>query len=153
MKHKPLSSGLDYGIARSRANDPLAIGVEEFRGAFRLEPVRSPISESHITLNTKMKLKPQASHDKNPGADNHLTRFAFSAAAARQVSLAGDFNEWNTKTNPMHRGPDGVWHLGVALKPGRYEYRFIADDVWYNDPAAQETARNPLGTENCVRIV
>jgi hypothetical protein len=38
----------------------------------------------------------------------------------------------------MHTGPDGVWHLGVALKPGRYEYRFVADAVGCNDPAAQQ---------------
>lgn len=53
----------------------------------------------------------------------------------------------------MHKGPDGVWHLGVALGPGRYEYRFFADEVWCDDPAAQQKAANPLGTENCVRIV
>lgn len=53
----------------------------------------------------------------------------------------------------MHRAPDGVWHLGVALKPGRYEYRFFADEVWCNDPAAQEKAANSMGTENCARIV
>jgi len=84
---------------------------------------------------------------------NRMTQFAFPAPTARQVSLAGDFNNWDTKAGPMHKGPDGVWHLGVSLRPGRYEYRFFADDVWCNDPAAQQMARNSLGTENCVRVV
>lgn len=53
----------------------------------------------------------------------------------------------------MHKGPDGVWHLSVALKPGRHEYRFFADEVWCDDPAAQQKAANSLGTENCVCIV
>jgi hypothetical protein len=46
-----------------------------------------------------------------------------------------------------------VWHLSVALKPGRHEYRFFADEVWCDDPAAPQKAANSLGTENCVRIV
>jgi 1,4-alpha-glucan branching enzyme len=76
-----------------------------------------------------------------------------SGREARQVSLAGDFNNWDPKAGPMHKGHDGVWHLSVALKPGRYEYRFFADKVWCNDPAALQKAANSLGTENCVRIV
>ena len=100
-----------------------------------------------------MKIKTQQFQDKTLGNVNRMTRFTFSAATARQVSLAGDFNNWNTQTSPMHKGPDGVWHLSVALKPGCYEYRFFADGVWCNDPAAQRLAKNSLGTENCVRIV
>jgi 1,4-alpha-glucan branching enzyme len=84
---------------------------------------------------------------------NRMTRFALQAPTARQVSLAGDFNNWDTKAGPMQKGPDGVWHLSVALKPGRYEYRFFADQVWCDDPAARHKAANSLGTENCVRIV
>jgi hypothetical protein len=41
----------------------------------------------------------------------------------------------------------------VALKPGRYEYRFFADEVWRDDPAALQKAANSMGTENCVRVV
>jgi 1,4-alpha-glucan branching enzyme len=84
---------------------------------------------------------------------NPMSRFAFRAPTARQVSLAGDFNNWDPKAGPMHRGPDGVWHLSVGLKPGRYEYRFFADEAWCDDPAAQQRVANSLGTENCVRTV
>lgn len=102
---------------------------------------------------TELRMKTQLFQDKNLGNDNRMTQFVFPAASARQVSLAGDFNSWDTKASPMHKGPDGVWHLGVALKPGRYEYRFFVDEIWCNDPAAQEKAANSMGTENCVRIV
>jgi 1,4-alpha-glucan branching enzyme len=98
-------------------------------------------------------LKTQLFQSKNLSNVNRVTQFAFPAPTALQVSLVGDFNNWDTKAGPMHKGPDGVWHLGVALKPGRYEYRFLADEIWCNDPAAQQKTKNPLGTENCVRIV
>jgi len=100
-----------------------------------------------------MQMKTQSSENKNSANVNRLTQFAFQAPTARQVSLAGEFNNWDTQAGPMHKGPDGVWHLSVALKPGRYEYRFLADEVWCDDPAAQQKAGNSLGTENCVRIV
>ena len=79
--------------------------------------------------------------------------FAFQAPVARQVSLAGDFNNWDTNAAPMNKGSDGIWRLGVPLGPGRYEYRFYADGVWQDDPSAQQRAANAVGTENCVRIV
>jgi 1,4-alpha-glucan branching enzyme len=82
-----------------------------------------------------------------------LTPFAFEAVATQQVSLVGNFNGWDTKTTLMHKGTDGIWRVSVALKPGRYEYRFYADGVWRDDPKAQQKTANPMGTENCVRIV
>jgi 1,4-alpha-glucan branching enzyme len=81
------------------------------------------------------------------------TQFAFQAPTIRHVSLAGCFNNWDTKAAPMHKGTDGTWRLSLPLAPGRYEYRFFADGVWQDDPAAQQRAANALGTENCVRTV
>jgi 1,4-alpha-glucan branching enzyme len=101
----------------------------------------------------QMQMKTQLYKEKSLTNVQPKTQFAFQAPTAWQVSLAGDFNNWDPKAGPMHKGPDGVWHLSVALKPGRYEYRFFADEVWCNDPAAQQKAVNSLGTENCVRIV
>ena len=100
-----------------------------------------------------MKTKTQVSQVTPPTNVNRMAQFAFPAPAARRVSLVGDFNNWDTKAGPMHRGPDGVWHLGVALKPGRYKYRFFADEAWCDDPAAHHRAANSMGTENCVRII
>jgi 1,4-alpha-glucan branching enzyme len=79
--------------------------------------------------------------------------FTFEAPTARQVSLAGDFNNWDTKALPMRTGTDGLWHLRVPLKPGRHEYRFIADGVWQDDPAAEQRTANAWGGQNCVKVV
>src|SRR5688572_36340 len=98
-------------------------------------------------------MKKQLFESKSLTNVGQTTQFAFQSRIARQVALAGDFNNWDPKAGAMHKGPDDVWHLSVALKPGRYEYRFFADEVWCDDPAAQQKATNSLGTENCVRIV
>ena len=101
----------------------------------------------------KMKMKKPMLKDKMLPNTDRRTQFAFAAPKARQVALVGDFNNWDTKAGPMHKGPDGVWHLSVALKPGRYEYRFLEDEVWSDDPAAEQRVANSLGTQNCVKTV
>jgi 1,4-alpha-glucan branching enzyme len=116
-------------------------------------PGLAPGPKTKPQTKIKIQMKTQSIKDQNFTNVNRMTQFAFPAATARQVSLAGDFNNWDPKAGPMHKGPDGVWHLSVALKPGRHEYRFLADEVWCDDPAAQQKAANSLGTENCVRIV
>jgi len=99
------------------------------------------------------RMKMQTTSSENKKFTGSPTPFAFPAPTTRQVSLAGDFNNWDTNASPMHKGPDGIWRLSVPLAPGRYEYRFFADEVWRDDPSAQQRATNALGTENCVRIV
>jgi 1,4-alpha-glucan branching enzyme len=98
-------------------------------------------------------MKTRLSKNKPLPEVNPRTQFALQAPTATRVSLAGDFNNWDIKASPMHKGPDGAWHLGLPLGPGRYEYRFFADGVWCDDPTAPQRARNSMGTENCVRIV
>src|SRR5512140_162058 len=98
-------------------------------------------------------MKTRLSKDKSLTKVSRMTQFAFQAPAAQRVFLVGDFNNWDTQAGPMHKKPDGVWDLSMALKPGRYEYRFFADEAWCDDPAALQKAANSLGTENCVRIV
>ena len=95
----------------------------------------------------------QPTSSQNKKITGSPTQFAFQAPTIGQVSLAGDFNNWDIKAAPMHKGPDGIWRLSVPLAPGRYEYRFYADGVWQDDPGAQQRAANSLGTENCVRVV
>ena len=54
-----------------------------------------------------------------------------------------------------HRGPDatGTWKTQVSLLPGTYEYRFVVDGEWRDDPECPLRVENPFATQNCVRIV
>ena len=79
--------------------------------------------------------------------------FEFMAPDARKVYLAGDFNHWDTSANPMKKDKKGVWKAAVSLKPGKYEYRFLVDGNWANDPSCAGCVSNQFGSQNCVRIV
>lgn len=60
---------------------------------------------------------------------------------AKKVVLAGTFNKWDEQVFQMKK-KDGYWVLNLELKPGYYEYKFIVDGNWMEDP------NNPLKKEN-----
>jgi 1,4-alpha-glucan branching enzyme len=89
--------------------------------------------------------------------------FRYEAPAARQVTLAGNFNNWGGTDNggrydpnidPMSdRDDDGIWEIVVPLPPGRYQYKFVIDEViWERDPSNPETDFEG-GFENSLVVV
>ncbi|MFA5093148.1 MAG: glycogen-binding domain-containing protein [Candidatus Omnitrophota bacterium] len=79
-----------------------------------------------------------------------LTAFEYYAPHAKEVVVSGSFNKWNTKKALAKKDSKGSWKVKVALKPGRYEYKFIVDGNWVNDPRCTNCVANTLGTHNCV---
>ena len=72
------------------------------------------------------------------------------APNAEAVFLMGDFNQWNEKVHPMKKEGDGTWKKIIMVQPGRYEYRFLVDGQWWNDPANEQVCSNSFGTINNV---
>jgi 1,4-alpha-glucan branching enzyme len=67
---------------------------------------------------------------------------------AKQVHLAGDFNQWSPAKKRMSKYRDGSFRARMALKPGQYQYKFVADGVWMCDPEADEQVSDPYGGVN-----
>jgi 1,4-alpha-glucan branching enzyme len=76
--------------------------------------------------------------------------FRIYAPGAKRVNLAGTFNSWNNKALSAKRDSKGNWMVKVSLRPGRYEYKFVVDGSWINDPHCTSFAQNPFGSQNCV---
>jgi len=68
---------------------------------------------------------------------------------ARQVFLAGDFNNWDPATSRMTRR-NGAFRKRMQLEPGEHQYKFIVDGEWQNDPAAMAQVPNDMGSMNSV---
>jgi len=70
---------------------------------------------------------------------------------AKQVSVAGDFNDWDTGANPL-RKYKGVWKTTLKLEQGReYQYRyFVNGEEWHNDHNADKYVPNNIDGENSV---
>ena len=88
--------------------------------------------------------------------DNQQKRtatFRLDAPYAAQVFVAGSFNDWSPVATPLVRDEAGTWTGTVNIYPGEYEYRFVVDGVWADDPANMMRRCNEFGTENCILAV
>ena len=79
---------------------------------------------------------------KPAGKDQYEVLFRYKpAGTVTSVSLAGTFNDWNMKAQPLE-GPDadGYYSTRVLLKKGTYEYKFVLDGkTWTADPTNLQT--------------
>ncbi|MCX5801613.1 MAG: glycogen-binding domain-containing protein [Candidatus Eisenbacteria bacterium] len=88
--------------------------------------------------------------------------FQYEAPAARQVNLAGSFNNWggtqgggrfDPNIDPMSSDEKGIWSIYVPLPPGRYQYKFVVDQVrWEKDPNNPDI-ENETGYQNTFLVV
>ncbi|MBM3308435.1 MAG: glycogen-binding domain-containing protein [Candidatus Eisenbacteria bacterium] len=90
--------------------------------------------------------------------------FSYYSPSARQVTLAGNFNNWggtqgggryDPSIDPMSDPDgDGVWTIAVPLPPGRYQYKFVIDGGvrWEQDPNNPDKATEG-GFENSLIVV
>jgi len=74
--------------------------------------------------------------------------FSFDAGSAKEVFIAGDFNEWNPTKHAMQHSEEGQWKKTLMLPPGHYEYKCVVDGRWANDPSNEEVCGNTFGTTN-----
>jgi len=78
------------------------------------------------------------------------TEFKLYAPEADKVILSGSFNKWDTKKLLAKKDSKGNWAVKTSLKPGKYEYKFLVDNSWVNDPRCTSCVVNSFGTHNCV---
>jgi len=86
---------------------------------------------------------------------NHKRRIVFQldAPQAGAIYLAASFNDWDPAVRSLKRQKNGQWKTTVTLEPGTYEYRFVVDGNWQNDPQCAGRRVNDFGSENCVLTV
>jgi 1,4-alpha-glucan branching enzyme len=83
-----------------------------------------------------------------------ITKFSCQAERANSVRLAGTFNDWNAQSTPMSKSGPGEWSVDLELAPGVYEYRFVVDGQWFNEPecanheSCPHCVPNPFGSKN-----
>lgn len=78
----------------------------------------------------------------------------FDAAGAKNVSIVGDFNNWNSAAAPLTRfGTNGPWTTTVKVMPGRHLYAFMVDGKLVVDPRAPSTRDLDFGGDASVLMV
>ena len=77
--------------------------------------------------------------------------FILTMPNVSKVMVAGSFNNWNFKETPLKKSSsNNTWRRSVTLKPGRYEYKFLVDVQWWNDPKCSNVVGNSFGSQNSI---
>ena len=129
-----LSAMLILGSGCSTTNEHPSAGVASAPGGSQ-EKAAPPPSASAIYT------PPVAVSPSEPTPTTERQRvveFRIKAPDASKVYLAGEFNSWSETDMPMSKQANGEWTASIALKPGRYQYKFIIDDTWTPDPDNSE---------------
>ena len=72
--------------------------------------------------------------------------FTVEAPKAREVYLAGEFNNWKVDESSRMEQNNGCWSKRLNLNLGKYRYRFVIDGDWVEDPKNPINQLNPYGT-------
>lgn len=76
--------------------------------------------------------------------------FNVRAEPGSTVTVAGDFNGWDTASKPLKEKQPGLFSGMMYLQPGSYQYKFLINGTWCVDPECREWVQNDLGTLNSV---
>ena len=68
-----------------------------------------------------------------------------NAPDAKEVYLAGEFNNWKLDENSRMEQNNGCWSKSMNLNSGKYRYRFVIDGNWTEDPGNPLKQLNPYG--------
>jgi chromosome partitioning protein len=81
----------------------------------------------------------------------------FRDASAGDVRIAGDFNGWvpdkGVRSLIESEGPVRVWTKILQLPPGTYQYRYVVDGEWCEDPENPEILSGSVGGRNSILVV
>ena len=77
-------------------------------------------------------------------------------AGASDVRIAGDFNGWvpdkGVRSLIEAEGNTRVWTKILQLPPGTYQYRYVVDGEWREDPENPEIAQNEVGRSSVLVV-
>ena len=142
------AEALAWEELEAAVEEPESPAIEEFKSPAVEEPEKIELSiQETADERTAAKLSDYYGVDQINDAIVFVTLYP----RAKNVQVAGDFNNWQPQETPMQKvGDSGVWQTQLKLPVGRYRYRLVVDGQWQQDPYNELTELNPFGEYNSV---
>ena len=109
-------------------------------------PAKPPVKSPHRSPAKSVPAPPAP--DRSKISDAAKVRLELYAPQAREVFVAGSFNDWQPATTALQLCEAGRWARELSLAPGKYEYLFLVDGQWLTDPKSKDYIQNPFGGLN-----
>lgn len=163
--HKLGANRNEFAHTSRRTRSPSeSCDIREDRGERQAKFARHEATTSHFTATKRSSTTPLcASTTSAPHPEKRVLLPERSSAAAsyavpvrlfrngaHAVFVAGSFNDWRPDLTPLRNSREGGWETTLSLPPGDYEYRFVVDGEWVDDPLACRFVANPFGGTNAV---
>ena len=119
---------------------------------YRLDPLLVSTTQTSKGAAKKVNSLPsnQPVAERFPALEEQEVVLECVSPTARQVNVAGEFNDWHPESTPLTKTKDGEWVVRLMLRAGEYEYRLVVDGQWIEDPEADLRTANPHGGFNSV---
>ena len=111
----------------------------------------TPVNDAARKANRQPPIQPVS--ERFPALEEQEMILTLYAPEAKEVKMAGNFNGWRPNDTPLKNMGDGEWFVQLMLRSGQYEYRFVVDGRWSDDPCAPQRMANPYGGFNSVFLV
>jgi 1,4-alpha-glucan branching enzyme len=115
--------------------------------------ILTPRARAQSDLKTNPQPPIQPVSERFPALEEQEVILTLPATEARKVNVAGNFNGWRPEATPLKNIGAGEWVVRLMLRSGLYEYRFVVDGWWSEDPRASQRVANPYGSFNSVLLV
>jgi chromosome partitioning protein len=144
---------IDFDKTSNGAKDYTALCYETLRFDGVKDPKKPYVSSMPVQVPAKREsvLPPQEKIEKPIEPDREEVTFALEASAAKDIYVAGDFNDWKIDDeSKLARGQNGWWEKRVRLPHGRYRYKFVIDGEWTEDSKNEAREINAFGSFDSV---
>ena len=146
-------SVIDFDKTSNGAKDYTALCYETLRldGVEDAEKPTVPSMSAQVPEKRERVLSRQEGIEKSFDLDIKEVSFAMESSAAKDIYVAGDFNDWKINDESrLARGENGFWEKRLRLPHGRYRYKFVVDGEWTVDPKNQAHEVNAFGSFDSV---
>ncbi|MFT4589156.1 MAG: 1,4-alpha-glucan branching enzyme [Candidatus Binatia bacterium] len=75
------------------------------------------------------------------------------APKAQIVTIAGDFNDWDTERSKLKKNMGGLWEITLKLTHGRHRYVYVVDGECVLDPNAHGAEKTDEGYKTSMLFV
>ncbi len=146
-------SVIDFDKTSNGAKDYTALCYETLRLDGVEDPEKPIASSMSVQVPEKREnvLSTQEAIETSFEPDIKEVTFAMESSAAKDIYVAGDFNDWQINDGSrLARGENGFWEKRMRLPHGRYRYKFVVDGEWTVDWKNQAREINTFGSFDSV---
>lgn len=138
----------------ARQGLPISLYAPSANGALDYASVAMELAASPPERTSARPGASDESSEPTPGGPPREVVVRFKDANAGDVRIAGDFNGWvpdrGVRSLIASEGQERVWTKVLTLEPGTYQYRYVVDGEWREDPTNPQSAPGPTGQPNSI---